>query len=46
MVAGTATAILPDGDMSLAERISARTAQELMLTEQQRQAILQQQQRR
>ena len=46
IVAGTATAILPDGDMSLAERISARTAQDLMMTEQQRQAILQQQQGR
>ncbi len=47
IVAGTATAILPDGDMNLSQRLRTRMNNaELMAAEQQRQAILQQQQRR
>ncbi len=47
IVAGTGTAILPDGDMSLAQRLRTRmNSAELMAAEQQRQMLLQQQQQR
>jgi hypothetical protein len=47
IVAGTATAMLPDGDMNLSQRLKNRMqSAELLAAEQQRQAILQQQQQR
>ncbi|HIA51277.1 MAG TPA: hypothetical protein EYN91_04205 [Candidatus Melainabacteria bacterium] len=47
IVAGTSTAMLPDGDMNLSQRLKTRmNSAELMAAEQQRQALLQQQQGR
>lgn len=47
IVAGTATAMLPDGDMNLSQRLKNRMqSAELMAAEQQRRAMLQQQQGR
>lgn len=46
IVAGTGTAILPDRDMNLSDRVKARMAADMRATEAQRQALLNQQQGR